>query len=80
MGEVLFKPATAGLSCPGLSQAVLTVVAGHPEHHLRRTLIENIFIFGGGSPCPGLRERLATDLKAIGPASVRCSSLRHSRS
>lgn len=65
--ELLFKPSLNGLQGEGLAQLVLTTV-GKCDPALRRELLGNVVLSGGGSMFQRLPERLEAELKRAAPS------------
>ncbi|KAI3426082.1 hypothetical protein D9Q98_008050 [Chlorella vulgaris] len=64
--EALFHPSDIGMDEAGLAEAVAQAVsAAHP--HLHALLYSNVLITGGTARCPGFRDRLAAELRALVP-------------
>jgi actin-related protein 6 len=64
--EALFNPADIGMEEAGLAETVAAAVkACHPQLH--GLLYSNVLITGGTAQCPGFKERLETELRALVP-------------
>ncbi|KAL1456991.1 hypothetical protein WDU94_001671 [Cyamophila willieti] len=64
--EVLFHPSDIGIDQMGLSEAIDHVISLCPEPS-RPHLYENILLTGGCCGFPGLRERVASEVRALAP-------------
>ena len=64
--EALFNPIDIGMAQAGLAEAIYTAVSAcHP--HLHALLYSNIILTGGMGKCPGLRERVAAEVRPLVP-------------
>ena len=74
MPELLFSPGNVDLNQAGLPEAIVqSVQKVHPD--LRPLLLSNILCCGGLFKCPGLRSRLADEVRALIPAEYDVSGL-----
>jgi actin beta/gamma 1 len=67
--ELLFKPSLNGLRDEGITQLVLTTV-GKCDPALRRELLGNVVLSGGGSMFQRLPERLEAELQRAAPGEA----------
>jgi len=64
--ELLFNPSDIGLEEAGLAEACLqAVLATHPNIH--GLLYSNIHVIGGMAKCPGMKDRLYSELRPLVP-------------
>lgn len=64
--EVLFQPTDVGLQQAGLPQAIVEAVQATAPN-LHPLLYSNVLCTGGCATCPGFRERLYSELRALVP-------------
>ncbi|KAJ1810850.1 Nuclear actin-protein involved in chromatin remodeling, partial [Coemansia sp. RSA 2598] len=65
--EIIFRPSLVGLDQAGL----LETVEGIIKHAGRASLVNNVFVTGGGfAQLPGILERLERDIRSIVPANT----------
>jgi actin-related protein 5 len=65
--EILFQPDIIGLEESGIAEAVRTILARLPSEELAKKLMRNVWITGGGSQLPGLKQRVEMEIMAIRP-------------
>eukprot|EP00889_Picochlorum_renovo_P005788 jgi/Picre1/32818/NNA_008148.t1 len=64
--EAFFHPSDIGMEEAGLAEACMQAVqATHPNIH--GLLYSNVLVIGGVAKCPGVRERLYTELRPLVP-------------
>jgi actin-related protein len=68
--EILFQPSFTGQELAGLHEQ-LNGSVNKCDIDIRRELYENVVLSGGTTMYPGLKERLAKELHALLPSSVR---------
>eukprot|EP00971_Amphidinium_carterae_P258231 5125811-Amphidinium_carterae.1 len=76
--EVLFKPHLIGKEANGIHELVFQSIA-KSDCDLRRELYANVVLSGGTTILPGLGERMARELTALAPATVRIKVRMHLR-
>jgi actin-related protein 7 len=65
VAEALLDPSLLGLQAPGLAHAITDAVVAHPEAVIRKVLLENIHLVGGGATMPGLGTRVLTEVREL---------------
>jgi len=68
--EVLFKPSLIGKEANGIHELVFQSIA-KSDCDLRRELYANVVLSGGTTLLPGIGERMARELTALAPSTVR---------
>mmetsp|Transcript_14136 Transcript_14136/g.31997 ORF Transcript_14136/g.31997 Transcript_14136/m.31997 type:complete len:384 (+) Transcript_14136:41-1192(+) len=68
--EVLFKPSLLGKEALGIHELVFQSIA-KSDCDLRRELYANVVLSGGTTLLPGLGERMARELTALAPTTIR---------
>ncbi|XP_043213325.1 actin-related protein 5-like [Amphibalanus amphitrite] len=64
--EILFQPSMLGLDQAGLAETIQFVLSKYPAESQQR-LAGNVFVTGGVSNVPGLRQRLEHELRQMRP-------------
>jgi actin-related protein 7 len=65
VAEALLDPTLLGLQAPGLAHAITDAVVAHPEAPIRKALLENIHLVGGGATIPGLGTRVIQEVRQL---------------
>lgn len=68
--EALFDPTLLGHSTPGIVDCILESLNDHPDPSLKRSIVENVLISGGGACIPGIGRRILQDMQAQLPNSL----------
>jgi actin-related protein 6 len=64
--EALFNPADIGMEQEGLAEVIFDAISScHP--HIQGLLYSNVVLTGGMAKCPGIKERLETELRPLVP-------------
>lgn len=54
----------------GLVDCILESLNDHPDPSLKRSIVENVLVCGGGACIPGIGERVVQDMRAQLPNSL----------
>ncbi|CAL8461863.1 g1394 [Coccomyxa elongata] len=71
LGEALLNGRSMGIDEPSVAETVLGAVNSHPDPAVRKSLVENIYICGGGSAAPGVGPRLLREICSLAPPSMQ---------
>ncbi|KII72876.1 Actin, adductor muscle [Thelohanellus kitauei] len=72
--ELLFQPSLDGYQMPGIHESVYESIQSC-DIDSRQSLYSKIVLSGGSTLFPGMRERLAREIKQLAPVSVRVDTL-----
>eukprot|EP00775_Hariotina_reticulata_P009584 gene9584-9747_t len=71
--EALFDPTLLRQSTPGLVDCILEVVSDLPDASIKRSVLENLLLCGGGACIPGLGQRVISSLTGQLPTGLPAS-------
>eukprot|EP00877_Chromochloris_zofingiensis_P003743 jgi/Chrzof1/1336/Cz10g03130.t1 len=70
VGEAVMRPSLLGVDPVGLAESMSDCVHQHPDSGVRKQLMENLYLCGGGSGISNLGNRLLHDIRPLAPSNV----------
>lgn len=70
IAEALINPSLLGQPSPGLVDCILESLTDHPDPSLKRSIVENVLLSGGGACIPGIGQRVIEEMTAQLPTSL----------
>ncbi|KAK9908828.1 hypothetical protein WJX75_003441 [Coccomyxa subellipsoidea] len=71
LGEALLDGKVMGIDAHAVAESVLGAISSHPDPAVKKSLVENIFVCGGGSAVPGIGPRLLREVGSLAPPSLQ---------